>query len=66
LWNEFFIFYGYLEYNTAIWYIFWPFGNFVAVWYIFPRFGMFNQEKSGNPEPCFSLFAGHYGSSPED
>jgi hypothetical protein len=29
-------FYAHFEYNTAIWYILWPFGNFVAIWYIFP------------------------------
>jgi hypothetical protein len=43
------IFYGNLEYFTAIWYILWPFVNVVVVWYIFPRFGTFCQEKSGNP-----------------
>jgi hypothetical protein len=30
------IFYGHLEYITAIWYILWSFGNLVAVWYIPP------------------------------
>jgi hypothetical protein len=39
---------GYLEFVTAIWYMLWPFGNFVAIWYIFPRFGQLCQEKSGN------------------
>jgi hypothetical protein len=29
-------------YFTAIWYICWPFVNFVVLWYIFPRFGIFN------------------------
>jgi hypothetical protein len=42
------IFYRHLEYNTAIWYILWPFGNLAAIWYIFPRFGTFCQENSGN------------------
>jgi hypothetical protein len=46
-----YIFYGHLEYITAIWYIPWPFGNFVAMWYLFPRFGVLCQEKSGNPAP---------------
>jgi hypothetical protein len=43
------IFYGHLEYITAILYILLPFGNLVAVWYIFPHFGILNKEKSGNP-----------------
>jgi hypothetical protein len=43
------IFYGHLEYITAIWYISCPFGNLVAIWYIFPRFGILCQYKSGNP-----------------
>jgi hypothetical protein len=34
------LFYGHLEYFTAIWYIFWPFGNVVVIWYIFLCFGM--------------------------
>jgi hypothetical protein len=34
------IFYGHLEYISAIWYILWPFGNLVAIWSIFPRFGI--------------------------
>jgi hypothetical protein len=38
-----------LEYITAIWYILWPFGNFVAIWYIFNRFGILNKEISGDP-----------------
>jgi hypothetical protein len=45
------IFYDHLKYNTAIWYILWPFGNLAAIWYIFPRFGILCQEKSGNPDP---------------
>jgi hypothetical protein len=32
------IFFGLLEYITAIWYILWSFANLVASWYIFPRF----------------------------
>jgi hypothetical protein len=45
------IFYGHLEYLTAIWHMY-----FMAIWYIlwpfgicFPRFGMLYREKSGNP-----------------
>jgi hypothetical protein len=38
------IFYGHLEYNTAI------FGNWVVIWHIFLRFGILCQEKSGNPD----------------
>jgi hypothetical protein len=44
------VFFGHLEYISAIWYILWIFGNLVAIWYISPRFGIFSQEKSGNPE----------------
>jgi hypothetical protein len=33
------IFYGQLEYFTAIWYVVWPFGKVVVIWYIFHRFG---------------------------
>jgi hypothetical protein len=50
------IFYGHLEYFTAIWNILRPFGifydhlvNSVFIWYISPRLGVFYQEKSGNP-----------------
>jgi hypothetical protein len=56
------LFYVYLVYFPAIWYILWPFGifcghlvYFVAICYIlyflvyFPQFGMLYQEKSGNP-----------------
>jgi hypothetical protein len=43
------IFCGRLEYNTAIWYSLWPFGNLAALWYIFPCFRSLNKEKSGNP-----------------
>jgi hypothetical protein len=35
-------------YITAIWYILWQFGNFVAVWYISHCFGILNKEKSGS------------------
>jgi hypothetical protein len=49
------IFYGYLEYLTAIWYILWPFSNFLAIRYIFHRFGILHQEKSGNPGTETSL-----------
>jgi hypothetical protein len=43
------IFYIYLEYFKAIWYIVEPVVNFVIIRYIFPRFGILHQEKSGNP-----------------
>jgi hypothetical protein len=43
------IFHAHLEYISAIWYILWPFGNFVVIWHMFPRFGILCQEKSGNP-----------------
>jgi hypothetical protein len=32
------IFYGHLEYFTAIWYILWPFGNVVVIWYLYIYF----------------------------
>jgi hypothetical protein len=35
-----------MEYLTAIWYILWRLGNFMAIWY---QFGILCQEKSGNP-----------------
>jgi hypothetical protein len=50
------IFYGRLEYITAIWYILWPFGNLVAIWDSFPRFGILCQEQSGNPVSLQVLF----------
>jgi hypothetical protein len=34
------IFFGHLKYITAIWYIFWPFGNLLAVWHLFSHFGI--------------------------
>jgi hypothetical protein len=43
-------FYAHLEYNTAVCYILWSFGNFEVIWYMSPRFGILCQEKSGNPE----------------
>jgi hypothetical protein len=43
------IYFGHLEYILVIWYIFCPFGNFVAIWYIFHRFGTLCQESYGNP-----------------
>jgi hypothetical protein len=49
-------FYGYLEYITAVWYMFWPFGNLVSIWYISPRFGILNKEKSGNPVSDVRLY----------
>jgi hypothetical protein len=48
-WKKVGIFFGHFEFNTAIWYILWPFGSLVAIWYIFPKFGIFRREKSGNP-----------------
>jgi hypothetical protein len=39
------IFYGHLEYSTAICYIECQCGNLLIIWYIFPPFG---KEKSGN------------------
>jgi hypothetical protein len=30
------IFFGHLEYITAIWYVLWPFGNLFAIWCISP------------------------------
>jgi hypothetical protein len=43
------IFYGHLEYFTAIRNILLPFYNVVFIWYIISRFGILCQEKSGNP-----------------
>jgi hypothetical protein len=43
------ILYVHLEQIMVLWYILWPFGNFLAIWYVFPRFGTLCQEKSGNP-----------------
>jgi polyferredoxin len=45
------IFYGHLEYNSAIWYMSCPFGILVAIFGIFSPFGILYQEKSGNPAP---------------
>jgi hypothetical protein len=42
------IFYEYLVYYIANWYILWT--CFVVIWYIFPHFGIMCQEKSGNPD----------------
>jgi hypothetical protein len=50
------IFYGHLEYLTAIGYMLRPFGNFLDIWYIFPRFGILCQEKSGNPGRWCSVY----------
>jgi hypothetical protein len=52
------LFYDYLVYFVAIWYILWPFGIFCGhlayLLYVhlvyFSRFGMLDQEKSGNPD----------------
>jgi hypothetical protein len=43
------IFYGYLAYFTALWYILWPFGIFYGDLVYFFRLGILYQEKSGNP-----------------
>jgi hypothetical protein len=43
------IYYGHLEYITAMLYILWPFGNSTVIRSIIPRFGLSCQEKSGNP-----------------
>jgi hypothetical protein len=44
-----YIFYGHLEYNTAIWDVLCPFGTFYAHLVHFSGFGILCQEKSGNP-----------------
>jgi hypothetical protein len=70
-WKKVGIFYGYLEYITAIWYMLWPFGNVVTIWYISPRFGILCQEKSGSPalQPMLTInvtvyiFIGTFGST---
>jgi hypothetical protein len=52
IWNifrPFGIFYGHLEYISAICYILWSLGNIVVIWYIFLCLGALCQEKSGNP-----------------
>jgi hypothetical protein len=49
------IFYGHLEYITAILYNLWPLCYLEAIWYIFTRFGIINKEKSGNPGPSITL-----------
>jgi hypothetical protein len=53
--ENFGIFYGHLEYFTAIWYhdhdISWSFRNVVVIWYIFPCFGISCQEKYGKHSP---------------
>jgi hypothetical protein len=44
------IFYVYLVYFMAIWYILRPFGIFMAIWYILWLFGIFSHlKKSSNP-----------------
>jgi hypothetical protein len=43
------IFYGHLEYISAIRYILWPFGYLVVIWYISPHFGLLYQGRSSNP-----------------
>jgi hypothetical protein len=39
--EKFGTFFGHFEYITAIWYILWTFGNFVAICYISPLFGTY-------------------------
>jgi hypothetical protein len=51
-----YIFYGHLEYLTAILYILWSNGH-VIIWYIFHRCGVLCQEKSGNPVSVAKLTA---------
>jgi hypothetical protein len=43
------IFYGHLEYSTAIWYNVWPFGIICGHWGYFSRFGMFGRTKIRQP-----------------
>jgi hypothetical protein len=43
------IFFGHLDYISAILYILRPFCNLVVIWYISPSFGILCQEKSGSP-----------------
>jgi hypothetical protein len=38
--DNFGTFYSLLVFFPAIWYISWPFGNFVVIWCIFPSFGI--------------------------
>jgi hypothetical protein len=49
------IFYGLLEYITAIWSILGPFDNLVPIWYTFPRFGILCKEKSGNLDAIYQM-----------
>jgi hypothetical protein len=42
------LFYGYLVYSTAVWYVLWPFRILYGYLVYFFRFGMFDQQKSGN------------------
>jgi uncharacterized protein YqcC (DUF446 family) len=50
--ESFGIFYGHLEFFTAIWYIFGQLVKLWLVWYIFPHFGILYQENSGIPAAC--------------
>jgi hypothetical protein len=43
------IFYGHLEYFTAICYVLWPFGNVVVIWHIFPPFWYIVSRKIWQP-----------------
>jgi hypothetical protein len=43
------IFYGHLEYTSAIWYILWPFGNFVNFVAKFPPFWYIVSRKIWQP-----------------
>jgi hypothetical protein len=60
------IFYGHLEYSTAIWSILRPLGKVGEIWYVLPRFGILFQEKSGNPDAhsCFRRTCILSGGSP--
>jgi carbon starvation protein CstA len=48
-----FVFYGYIVYFMAIWYILRPFDIFYGYLVHFFRVGMLYQEKSGNPDPDY-------------
>jgi hypothetical protein len=51
------LFYGYLVYFVAIWYILWLFDTLRC---IISRFGMLYQEKSGNPVLPYKI---HFGAT---
>jgi hypothetical protein len=51
------IFYGHLEYFTAVWFLNGHFVNFMSIWYIPPIFGTFYHEKSGNPALVYRAYS---------